>query len=335
MADLFFDADDDARFMGAGVQVKDFEDRFFLQAILTNGSEGSFQPNALMDNYPGFITGIWYDFGGTWNPERKAWDLYGDCIADIDYSCSPVVRAGGSVDLVPMNRRSLYGDGEQSRFFTMPGGIGGTRLINLLNGDLTTPNGSHDVDKFDAYTYNVFLAGKYHGFSICNEWWLRDLNNFHTTPNGLGNIIYQDTLGPGGTSKNALFPSNRGLFDYGMSLQAGYFIIPKRLEVAARWSWIRGQSGDINGNGTFTPIMIPTAAGPMPVHVVDGAFRNFHEGDEFTVGFNCYWKRQLLKWQTDVGLVKGSNPAGTGTPLTGWIAGTEGYSVRTQIQLAF
>ena len=45
--------------------------------------------------------------------------------------------------------------------------------------------------------------------------------------------------------------ARHGLVDYGTMLQAGYFIIPKKLEVAARWSWIRGESGDINGKGTF------------------------------------------------------------------------------------
>jgi hypothetical protein len=332
MADIFFDADDDTRLMGAGTQVKAFEDRFFMQALVTNGSEGSFQPNTQMDKYPGFITGFWYDFGGSWNSERRNWDLFGDCISDIDYSCSPVVRAGGCVNLVPMDRRSLYGDAEQSRFFTMPGGIGGTRLINLLNGDLGSPAGSHDVDKFDAYTYNAFLAGKYHGFSICNEWWFRNLNDFRTAPNGMGNIIYQDTLGPGGASANALFP-HHGLLDYGTTLQAGYFIIPKRLEVAARWSWIRGQSGDINGNFRFVTVTVPGVAGR--VQVVDGAFRNFHEADEYTLGVNYYWKRQLLKWQTDVGIVDGGNPAGSGTAIAGWIAGADGYFIRTQLQLAF
>ena len=332
MADIFFDADDDTRLMGAGTQVKAFEDRFFLQALVTNGSEGSLQPNVQMDNYPGFLSGFWYDFGGSWNGERKTLDLYGDCISDIDYSCAPVVRAGGCVNLVPMNRRSLYGDSEQSRFFTMPGGIGGTRLINLLNGDLGSPAGSHDVDKFDAYTYDAFLAGKYHGFSFCNEWWFRNLDNFHTTPNGMGNIIYQDTLGPGGASANALFPRH-GLFDYGTTLQAGYFIIPKKLEVAARWSWIRGQSGDINGNFKFVTVTVPGIAGP--VQVVNGAFRNFHEADEYTLGVNYYWKRQLLKWQTDVGIVDGGNPAGSGTPIAAWIPGADGYFIRTQLQLAF
>src|SRR5262249_16899670 len=156
--------------MGAGIQVKAVDDRFFLQALVTNGSEGSFQPNTQMDDYPGFLMGLWYDLGGSWNEQKKAWDLFGDCISDVDYTCQPVVRFGGCVNLVPLDRRSLYGDAEQSRYFVTPAGPGGTRLINVLNGDAATPNGAHAVDKFDADTYNAFVAAKYHGFSVANEW---------------------------------------------------------------------------------------------------------------------------------------------------------------------
>jgi hypothetical protein len=213
----------------------------------------------------------------------------------------------------------------------MPAGPGGTRLINVLNGDATAPAGSHDVDMFDAYVYDVFLAGKYHGFSFCNEWWLRDLDNFRTTPNGRGNIIYQDTLGPKGASANALFPAH-ALLDYGMTLSTGYFLIPKKLEIAARWSMVRGESGDINGLGKFTLVNVP---GVGLVHSVNGAFRQFHEADEYTIGVNYYFKRQLLKWQTDFGIYNGGNPSAAGTPVTGAIAGSDGYLIRTQIQLAF
>jgi hypothetical protein len=325
MTDLFFSADDDNRLMAAGVMVKAAEDRFFMQAIVTNGSESLF-PNTQMDDYPGFITGFWYDLGGNWNAERKAWDLFGDCISDIDYSCRPVARIGGSLNLVPLDRRSLYGDDEQSRYDTMAAGPGGTRLINVLNGDALAPGGSHAVDKFDAYSYNVFGAAKFRGFSVLNEWWFRDLNNFRTTPNGLGNIIY--TRG----AANALFPVS-SLFDYGMNLQAGYFLVPKKLEIAARWSWVRGESGDINGNGTFRTITLPGITGP--VQVVNGAFRNFHEANEYTLGINYYFKRQLLKWQTDFGIYDGGNPALNGQTIAGFIPGSDGFLLRTQIQLFF
>jgi hypothetical protein len=331
MSELFFSPDDDNRLMAAGLMVKQLEDRFFMQAIVTNGSESIFA-NSQMTKYPGFIGGFWYDLGGSWNAARRAWDLFGDSISDIDYSCRPVVRVGGSLDLVPMDRRSLYGDAEASRYDTIAAGPGGTRLINLLNGDAALPNGAHAVDMFDAYTYNTFIAGKYHGFSVLNEWWVRDLNNFRTTPNGQGNIIYQDNLGPGGAAANALFPKH-GLIDYGMNLQAGYFIVPKRVEIAARWAWLRGQSGDINGNGTFRTVILPGVTGP--VHVVNGAFRNFHEADEYTIGVNYFFKRHLLKWQTDFGIYNGGNPALNGQSIAGFIPGADGYLIRTQLQLFF
>jgi hypothetical protein len=252
-----------------------------------------------------------------------------------------VVRAGGSLNLVPMGRRSLYGDAEQSRYDVMAPGPGGTRLINVLSGDGATalPAGSHAVDMFDAYSYNAFLAGKYRGFSFLNEWWLRDLDNFRTTPNGRGDIIYTLPVAKNGTT-NALFPADRGLIDYGMNLQAGYFIIPKKLEVAVRWSWVRGQSGDILGNGTgiaLKPGGVPGAPGgpTIPVNIVPGAFRNFHEANEYTVGVSYYFRRHQLKWQTDVGFYEGGNPAVNGQSIAGFIPGSDGYLIRTQVQLFF
>jgi hypothetical protein len=332
MADIMFDADDDTRLMAAGIQVKAAEDRFFLWSAVTNGSD-AFLPNTFGDDYPGLITSFWYDLGGSWNEDKKAWDLYGDCLNDIDYSCKPVARVGAGMDLVPLDHRALYGDQEQARYFVMPGAPGGTRLINLLNGDAIAPNGSHAVDKFNAYAFNAFWSAKYRGFSITNEWWLRELTGFHTRPDGKDVIVYQDNLGPGGAAVNALFP-NKNLVDYGSTIQAGYFIIPKKLEVAARFSFVRGDSGDINGNGKFKTMTVP---GVGALHVVDGAFRQMHEAREYTVGVNYFFKRHLLKWQTDVGYYEGGNPAGSpaGTSVTGWIAGQDGWLLRTQIQLAF
>ncbi|HEV3119497.1 MAG TPA: hypothetical protein VGY58_20740, partial [Gemmataceae bacterium] len=255
MTEWFFDADDDNLMMQAGTQIRAMDDRFFLQASITNGNESQF-PNTQMDNLPGFNVGLWYDFGGTFNRERGRWDLYGDSIADVDYSCKPVVRVGAAANIVPMNRRSLYGDDEQSRVFVMPGGPGGTRLINMLAGGNTT-NGSHAVDEFDEYTYEAFITAHYKGFSILSDWFVHDLNNFRTTPNGRGDILYTDGLG-----RNAIFPV-KSMIDYGSSLQVGYFIIPKKFEIAARWSWVRGESGDINGSGHVTTTTIPGVAGTV------------------------------------------------------------------------
>jgi hypothetical protein len=347
MADLFFDADDDTRLMAAGLQVKAAEDRFFLQAIITNGSDGSFLPNSQLDQLPGFIMGFWYDLGGNWNGQRKAWDLFGDSLADIDDSCKPVVRLGGCLDLVPMDRRSLYGDGEQSRFFTMPAAPGGTRLINLLNGDgssaQTSLRGAHAVDEFDAYSWSVFAAGKWRGFSLSNEWWFRDLTGFKAAPNGNDLIFYTYTDPRTKGTVTALFP-DKALFDYGMQLQGGYFLIPKKLELVARWSWVRGDSGDIIGDlgGPTQSIRVPNGvgtgarAGFERVQINPGAFTHFHEANEYTVGVNYYFRRQLLKWLTDFSVYTGGNPVSpTGQSLAGFLGGLDGYGLRSQLQLAF
>src|SRR5438874_2160311 len=203
MTEWMFDADNDNLLLAAGTQIKAFDDRLFFSALITNGSESQF-PNNQMDNYPGFNVGFWYDFGGTWNAQRNRWDLYGDGPSDLQYSCNPVVRVGATSYIVPYNRRSLYGDAEQGQLFVTPGGPqGGSRLINVLNGDTLLPGGAHAVDDFDDYRYEAFIGGKWHGFSFLNDWFFRSLNSFRTTPNGRGVIVYQDSTG-----SNALFPGH-------------------------------------------------------------------------------------------------------------------------------
>jgi hypothetical protein len=348
MANWFFNADDNNKLMAAGTQIKAWDDRFYLQAIVTNGNEAQF-PNTQMDDLPGFVMGFWYDLGGEWNHERKRWDLFGDSLSDLDWSCKPVVRLGGCLNLVPMDRRSLYGDDEQSRVFVTPGaGPGGTRLINLLNGGgvsaATAFRGSHAVDAFDSYSYNVFAAAKWHGISLSSEWWVRDLTGFKAAPNGGDVILYTYTDPRTKSTVTALFP-DKALLDYGSQLQAGYFLVPHKLEVVARWSWVRGDSGDVLGDVSRTPTVfnipsgvpgVATSKGGLTrVQVNPGAFSNFHEADEYAVGINYYFKRQLLKWQTDFGVYQGGNPAGGGQSAAGFIAGVDGWLLRTQLQLAF
>jgi hypothetical protein len=326
MADWFFDADDNNMLTAITAQLRAFDDRLFAQAQVTNGNESQF-PNLFMDRLPGFIFGGWYDLGGSWNEQAKRWNLWGNSISDLEYSVKPVVRVGGAADLVPMDRRSIYGDLEQSRVLVVPGAPGGTRLINLLNGDTVAPNGSHAVDKFNYWTFDGFASLHYRGLSIYNESWCRILSNFQTTPGGGNNIIYQD-----GSGANALFPGGP-LIDFGTVVQMGYFLIPKKLEVAGRWDMISGDSGDINGNGRFSTTRIVGAT--TPVRVIDQAFRRFQTAQEWAVAVNYFFYGQLLKWSTDVNWYQGGNPAAGGASPAGYIPGVDGWMVRTQLQMAF
>jgi hypothetical protein len=346
MSELYFSADDDARLMAAGMQVKAFEDRFFTQMIVYTGTS-SFLPNTLADDLPNFIMGFWYDLGGTWNPQKKAWDLFGDCLSDIDYSCNPVVRVGGCVNVVPQDRRSLYGDGEQSRWFVMPSAPNGVRLINLLNGDGSSAaaalKGAHAVDAFDAFEYSPFVALKYRGFSLSDEFWVRNLNDFKAPPNGFDQIWYTYVDPRTKATVTALFP-NKTLVDFGNQLQGGYFVVPHKLELVARWSFISGDSGDVLGNTNLPPTVFSApngvagkaGAGLTRVQINPGAFSNYHLASEYDFGVNYFFRRHNLKWQTDFTLYQGGNPVGaTGQSVGCFIPGLDGYGIRTQFQLLF
>ena len=353
MASWCFDADDDGWLMMAGTQVKALDDRLYATAMLTNGNEGPASAAGQMDDLPGFNGGFWYDFGGSWNEAKKRWDLFGDAISDIDYSCCPVVRVGGAVNLVPMDRRSEFANDELNRVRVVPGAPGGTTLLTLLNGGGIANNaagvGQFALDAADEYTFNAFIAGKWHGFSLYNDWWFRDVDNFRGRrfPTGAypGNgvnqpILYSTTLGAGAPTAT-LFTAG-GFFDYGTTLQGGYFVVPKKLELAARVSVVSGDSGNIYGNGTSsllttaqkTALGIPAPAA-TPVRVFNEAFKNNKTAYEYAVGVNYFFYRELVKWQTDVSYYQGGNPASGGQSAAGFIPGVDGYMLRTQIQFGW
>ncbi len=116
-------------------------------------------------------------------------------------------------------------------------------------------------------------------------------------------------------------------------MQGGYFVIPKKLEIVGRYDLIEGDSGDINGTGKFRTVTLPGVTGP--VRVIDGAFRNFHQATEIACGFNYFFYGQLVKWSSDFSVYQGGNPAAGGASPAGYIAGVDGWMVRTQLQLAF
>jgi hypothetical protein len=365
MNSAFFDADDDNLMNWWGVQYRAMEDRLFATAGITNGNESN-APNLSMDDHKGLNFGFWYDFGGTWNAQRKAWDLYGDCQADIDYSCKPVIRIGSMNNFVWNDRRSLFSASELNREKTAWDGPGGSTLPGLLDGGgVTGANGlPFGMDKNDQYTYEAFISGKWRGFSFTNDWFFRYYNNFHGTHNagGFNNPILYTAVNPANiiNSSNAAtvagnevgFFNVSSMFDYGMTLQVGYFIVPKKWEIAARWTLVDGQSGDILGNGTFRPGPTLTSATLVNVSVANGgvvgsnahsiptvifnnAFKEYHQSNEIQAALNYYFRRQQLKWQTDIGYYTNGSPASGFQAASTWIPGVAGWLLRTQLTFMF
>jgi hypothetical protein len=320
IADYYFAVPSSA---AVGVRLKALEDRFFLQALVSNGNQSAL-PNGSLDDLPGLNLGVWYDIGGGWNEQRKAWDLFGTTMVDLDYSCRPVVRVGAGISAVWFGSREIYGDEESGTIRVMPAPPLGQRLIALLDG--TPTNTEHALDSFDCIIYNVYVAGKYRGFNLSTEWWLRDLNDLVPASGTGGIILYQDSAG-----ETALYPQGHPLLDYGMTTQVGYFIWPKRLQVGARWSYIRGESGDLNGDGTGPVVRIP---GVGAVRVLNGAFHNFHEADEYTFNWSYYFRGNSLKWLNDIGWYTGGNPA-SGRSTGGFLPGVDGWLLRSRVQIAF
>jgi hypothetical protein len=256
-----------------------------------------------------------------------------------------------------MDRRDLtnasWGNAELNRVRLVPGAPGGTTLLGLLNGGGvgTAVNGitPFAADAADSYSYEAFAGVKYRGFSLNTDWWFRNVDNIRgrrgptgSYPgNGVNLPIFYSTTLPGGAATPTLLTAG-GLFDYGMQLQGGYFLVPKKLEIAGRWSCIRGDSGNIYGDGAFrnlttaekTALGVPSPA-TTTIRVFKNDFKKFQEANEYAVCLNYFFKRNLVKWQTDLSYYNGGNPASGGQSPAGFIPGVDGWMLRTQLQFGF
>jgi hypothetical protein len=79
------------------------------------------------------------------------------------------------------------------------------------------------VDGFDVYLYALDAAAKWRGFSLNGEYFFR----------------WVESIEAGA----ALVPDD-DLFDHGFFVEAGYFVIPERVELNVRTSQIFGDFGD-------------------------------------------------------------------------------------------
>jgi hypothetical protein len=77
------------------------------------------------------------------------------------------------------------------------------------------------VDEFDVYLWSIDLAVKYRGFSVNGEGFLRWTDHLRAN----GPLPFRD------------------FFDSGYYVEAGYFIIPHRVEIGGRASQVFGRFG--------------------------------------------------------------------------------------------
>ena len=129
--------------------------------------------------------------------------------------------------------------------------------------------------------YAVDGSVKYRGLSFAAEYYFRNISDFVGT-------------------------SQTDLFDHGFWLQSGYFIVPQKLELLARWSRVVGNSGTL------------------------GALQQ--SSDELACGMVWYLRHNQAKFTIDGTWL---NSAPIDSPQLDIRPGDQGFMARTQIQFSF
>ncbi len=201
---------------------------------------------------------------------RVFYDLFGEYGNDgePDYSWheSPAVRVGGGFGFSTLTPSE--GLREASRIGTIDSGA---TLVSLL------PPGA---DEFNALLVALDANFKYRGFSFIGEFYYREISGIAA-----------------GVPR---------LTDHGMMLQAGYFVIPEKLELVSRWSRLAGDSGSL------------------------GVVRR--SAEEISGGIGWYIDGQSRKFVIDVTRLNGAPINSTRLNIR---PGDQGWLVRSQFQLFF
>jgi hypothetical protein len=132
-------------------------------------------------------------------------DWGSDDQCDFDFHSSPVYRLGSAFAVSKIDRAG------QTEFNAIRVVDAGERLANLL------PN---QITQYQVSKYAVDASMKYRGWSMTGEYYFRNIGRFVGT-------------------------DQPNLFDHGFSLDTGYFVIPQKFEVLARWSRVVGDSGTL------------------------------------------------------------------------------------------
>jgi hypothetical protein len=185
---------------------------------------------------------------------------------DLDWRDTPAIRLGTGFTY---SRPDIEG----TREFSAPRVVDSGATI-----DTVLPAGG---TAYNIYMHAADLNLKYHGFSFIYEYYFRHFSGF----------------------SGAVVPD---LYDHGYWAEAGYFIVPKRLQVIARHSRIVGNSGTL---GATT-----------------------QSSDEVAGGFVYYIRRHNLKLTFDATKLNGAPVNDTALGIR---PGDAGWLFRTQFQWKF
>ncbi len=193
-------------------------------------------------------------------------DWGSDDQCDYDFHESPVYRLGGAFAASSIDRIG------QTEFGAIRVVDDGQRLANLLPAQVS----GYRVNK-----YAVDASAKYRGWSVTSEYYFRNIGGFQG-----------DTL--------------PGLFDHGFSVDVGYFVIPQKMELLARWSRVVGNSGTL-GVGD-------------------------RSADERSLGGVWYFRRHAAKLTVDATYLDGAPIDAFSLDI---FPGQAGWLMRTQLQFSF
>jgi hypothetical protein len=201
---------------------------------------------------------------------RLTWLLAGDYgkdgESDLEFRHHPAWRVGAAVACSRVDRDGLR---EFSRMRVVDSG----QTISAV-----LPAG---VTAYDIYMFTVDSHVKYHGVSVITDYYFRCLSRFSGAP-------------------------VQELVDHGFLLQLGYFVVPTRVELLARWSRLVGDSGTL------------------------GALRQ--SADEVAGGVAWFIRGNNLKMTFDATHVNGV-PISSST--LNMLPGDNGWLFRTQFQFRF
>ncbi len=237
-------------------------DDVYYRTMLANGFNTTDLTFEDVDTNFAYATSVWWDVLGN----------YGDGYSDLEWHERPGVQVGTSFTYA--RQQGDEGEGQplaEENFVRLSDG---TRLTDTgaLAADVT-------VDRFDVYLYAVDLAAKWAGFSVNGEYFFRWIEDLH----GDGSLPID------------------GFFDHGFYLEAGYFVIPKYVEVNARMAQVYGRFGD--------------------------------RGAEYAGGVN-WFINGTHNWKIAFdGTRVFHSPAQNSAP--GYRAGDDGVLIRTQLQVGF